>query len=205
VRPLRSLFEPHATEVWKQLSAQMGADFIAGDPWNTDQVIAHVGEWTVTLDTVTQAIGLASVPFTRLRAPYVNRDGFRFTIYRKGLFSGLGKRLGMQDIEIGDPAFDSAFIIQGNEPAKAQALFADSRLRELIARRPDLHLEVKDDEGWFATRFPEGVDELSFQVAGVITDREQLAALYDLFAETLHQLCRIGSAYESDPHVTPQT
>jgi hypothetical protein len=27
---------------------------------------------------------------------------------------------------------------------------------------------VKDDEGWFATIFPEGVDELCFQVVGMI-------------------------------------
>jgi hypothetical protein len=38
-------------------------------------------------------------------------------------------------------------------------------------------------------------------VAGVIKDVERLKHLYDLFGETLDELCRIGSAYQSDPGV----
>ena len=57
-----------------------------------------------------------------MRAPYINPEGFRFTIYRKGFFSGLGKLLGMQDIEIGDPEFDEAFIIQGQRRVQGHEL-----------------------------------------------------------------------------------
>ena len=60
---------------------------------------------------------------------------------------------------------------------------------------------VKDDEGWFGAKFPEGVDELYFAVAGVIADVTRLKLLYELFAETLDRLCAIGSAYERDPGV----
>jgi hypothetical protein len=35
----------------------------------------------------------------------------------------------------------------------------------------------------------------------VIKDLERLKQLYELFAETLGELCRMGSAYESDPGV----
>ena len=49
-----------------------------------------------------------------MRAPYVNPDGFRFTIYRQGVFSDIGKWLGMQDVTVGCPEFDEAFIIKGN-------------------------------------------------------------------------------------------
>lgn len=45
------------------------------------------------------------------------------------------------------------------------------------------------------------VDELSFTVAGVIKDVDRLKLLYELFAATLDELCRIGSAYSSDPGV----
>src|SRR5437588_5333938 len=55
---------------------------------------------------------------------------------------------------------------------------------------------------WFAPAFPEGVDELCFSAPGIIKDMDLLKALFALFAEALHQLCRIGSAYETDPHVT---
>ena len=65
------------------------------------------------------------VTYTRMRAPYINPEGFRYTIYRKGLFSDLGKLLGMQDIEVGDPEFDEAFIIKANDEGRVRELFAD--------------------------------------------------------------------------------
>ena len=63
-------------------------------------------------------------------------------------------------------------------------------------------LEVKDSEGWFGPKFPEDVDELHFQVVGVIKDVERLKALFDLFAVILDQLCQIGSAYKQEPGVS---
>ena len=57
-------------------------------------------------------------------------------------------------------------------------------------------------EGWFGPEFPEGTDELVFTVGGIIKDVERLKQLYEMFGETLDQLCRIGSAYERAPGVT---
>ena len=54
---------------------------------------------------------------------------------------------------------------------------------------------------WFGAKFGEGIDELHFQVIGVITDIDRLKLLYELFAEVLNHLCAIGSAYEDDPEV----
>jgi hypothetical protein len=78
-------------------------------------------------------------------------------------------------------------------------LFGNAEIRQLLEAQPAISLEVKDAKGWFGTSFPEGVDELYFQVAGVITDIERLKLLFDLFSETLNHLCHIGSAYEDDP------
>jgi hypothetical protein len=63
---------------------------------------------------------------------------------------------------------------------------------------------VKDDENkfWGGQGFPSNVDELYFQVTGVIKDVGRLKQLFDLFAETLDELCRMGSAYEQNPGVT---
>lgn len=199
---LRKLFGASQEEIWKQLCNEIGAEFVEGRFWRGGKVQAHVGEWTVTLDTYTVSTGHSHVTYTRIRAPYVNRDGFRFTIYRKGLLSELGKRFGMQDIEIGDPEFDRDFIIKGNNESAVRALFANPKIRQLIQAQSSIHLQVKDDEGWFGARFPEGVDELAFQVVGVIKDVGRLKALYELFAELLNQLCQIASAYEQDPNVS---
>ncbi|HEV3166336.1 MAG TPA: DUF3137 domain-containing protein [Isosphaeraceae bacterium] len=194
-------FGPSKDEVWQQLCQEIGADFVAGGFWGGGKVQAHVGPWTITLDTFTVSDGHTSHTLTRMRAPYVNPDGFRFTIYRKGVFSELGKLLGMQDIEVGDPDFDEAFIIKGSDEYKVRDLFSPPQIRALLQTQPAIRLEVKDDEGWFQTRFPDGVDELHFQTHGVIRDVERLKKLYDLFAEILDRLCRIGSATKDVPGV----
>lgn len=198
---LREIFGPSKDEVWRQLCQEIGAEFVEGGFWKGSKVQAQVKEWTVTLDTYVVSTGKTSIPYTRMRAPYVNQDGFRFRIYRRGVFSELGKLLGIQDLEIGDPDFDRDHVIQGNDTAKVQALFANARIRQLIQAQPAILLQVRDDEGWFGPRFPEGVDELHFVVVGVIRDVERLRSLYELFAETLNHLCHIGSAYEDDPNL----
>ena len=196
---LRQIFGPSRKEVWGKLSREIQAQYIDGGFWNGDKVIARVGDWTDTLDTYTVSTGKSSATYTRMRAPFINKDGFRFTIYRKSIFSDIGKLFGMQDIEIGIPTFDERFIIKGNNEFKVRELLSDSKIRELIEMQPAIYFSVKDDEGCFSTTFPEGVDELYFQVMGVIKDPGRLKSLYDLFAEILNQLCRIGSAYQDAP------
>jgi len=195
------LFGPSRDEIWRQLCREIGADFVAGGFWKGSKVEAHHQGWTITLDTYTVSAGHSTHVFTRLRAPLVSRDGFRFTIYRKGLFSELGKRLGMQDIEVGQSAaFDEGFIIKGNDEAKVRALFANAEIRRLLEEQPQVHLELRDDEGPFR-RLPEGVDELIFQVNGVLKEVARLHQLFDLLAAVLDELCRIGSATPDDPGV----
>ncbi len=198
---LRKIFGPSRDEIWRQLSDEIGGEFVEGSFTRSSKVEVRIKEWLVTLDTYTVSTGKSSTTFTRMRAPYVNPDHFRFSIYRRNIFSNLGKALGMQDIVIGEPAFDDAFIIKGTDEGKVKQLFQIAKLREMVQSQPRIHLTVKDDEGWFGSEFPEGVDELYFRVAGVIKDVDRLKSLYLLFALTLNSLCHLGSAYEDDPQV----
>ena len=195
------MFGPSKREIWRQLGEEIGGQYVEGGLWCGDRVQGSHGEWTVTLDTYTVQAGKTYVTYTRMRAPYVNADGFRFTVYRKSVFSGIGTFLGMQDIDVGDPAFDDDFVIKGTDEGRVRTLFSSPRLRELINAQRNIHLTVKDDEGWFGARFPEGVDELYFAVPGVIRDVDRLKLLYELFAETLDRLCTVGSARQRDPGV----
>jgi hypothetical protein len=199
---LCELFGPSRDEVWQQLCQEIGGDFIDGGFWRGGKVEVHHQGWTITLDTYAVSTGHSTHVFTRIRAPFVNRDDFRFVIYRKGIFSGLGKKLGMQDIEVGHSLrFDDDFIIQGNDELKLRELFANREIRRLLDEQPQIRLEVKDDEGFFRQRFPDGVDELVFHASGVIKDVDRLRRLFDLFAEVLDELCRTGTAGPEDPGV----
>ncbi len=197
---LRKLFGPSQEEIWRQLSAEIGADYVEGGFWRSGKVQATHGPWIVTLDVYIVSTGKSTVSYTRMRSPYVNPDGFRFTVYRKGFFSEIGKWFGMQDIKVGDELFDNDFIVKSNSETKLQQLLSSVSIRHLISRQPEIHFTVKDDEGYFGPAFPEGADELCFMVVGVIKDVERLKLLYQLFSETLDRLCQMGSAYETDPH-----
>ena len=196
---LRGLFGPSKEEIWRQLCAEIGAQYVEGGFFREGKVKLSHRQWQITLDTYTIATGNSAMVFTRIRAPYVNRDGFRFRIYRKSVFSWLGRLFGAQDIQIGDRFFDEEFIIQGNPASAVVRLLSSAKIRELMQLQPDIHLEVKDDEGWFGDTFPEGVDELYFQTAGVVKDKDRLQRLFELFALVLDELCDMGSAYERSP------
>ena len=199
---LSGFFGPSKDEVWSQLSNELGAEYSEGGFFKNGKMVLTHNNWEITLDTYTVHTGKTNITYTRMRAPYVNKDGFRFTIYRKSVFSWLGKAFGMQDIELGDSFFDEDFIIQGEPENKVVKLFSNRKIKELIQKQLSIHLEVKDDEGWFAAKFPEGVDELIFQVGGEIRDIERLKNLFDLFAVVLEELCKIGSAYENAPGIS---
>lgn len=201
----RSIFGPSKDEIWRQISSDLAGEFVDGGFWEENAVTYNHGEWRIVLDTRTETTytgaTMMTMQYTRMRAPFINKDGLYFDISNEGFFSSIGKLLGMQDIGIGDQVFDDRFLIKGNSPEKIRLLLADERIRELIRKQPNIHLRIKDDEGMFGTDFPDGVDELHFECAGVIKETEVLKDLFELFCVILERLVQIDSAYEDDPKV----
>jgi hypothetical protein len=189
-------FGPSTAEVWQRLALELGGEH--QKTWRGRRVVVEHGPWQIVLDLQRSDDAV----FTRMRAPYVNADGFRFCVFRKHLFSGLAEMMGLPDINVGQPDFDEQFIIRGNHEGKLRQLFANKTIRDMIMAHPRIRFEVRGDEGFFSRyKFPEGVDELRFTAGGIIKDIDRLKELYCLFAQTLHELCRMGSAYESGPDV----
>jgi hypothetical protein len=194
----RRIFGVSLADAWNALAREIDARHEPRGWWRSPRVVADVGPWQLTLDTYQEGENQVG---TRLRAPFVNPGGFRFRIYRKSIFSDLGKLLGVQDIVVGDPAFDEPFIVQSNDERSVLALLADPQLRRLIDAQPRIRFEVKDDEGWFGKQFPEQTDELQFLADSVIKDVDRLKLLFDLFAHTLQRLCELGKATRQPPGV----
>ena len=193
---LRELFRPQKKIIWKKLCEEIGADFVPGrGVLGHDSIQAYHKNWVIIIDTFKRG----KATFTRIRAPYVNRDSFYFRIYRDNIAYKIGKMAGLQDLKVGHQKFDKDFIIQGNDEEKLKHLFDNDLIRDLISWQPRIDLKIDVDETWMTDPFGEGVSELSFSVHGIISDLQRLKDLYSLFSELLNQLCHIGSAYEDDP------
>lgn len=195
------LFGPSKNEIWKQFSKQINGEYIENGFLKSSRVEKRIDNWRIVLDTYTVSTGKSSTTYTRIRVPFVNIDNFYFKIYKAGFFSEIGKKFGMQDIIIGYDKFDEGFIIKGNNEKKVKQLFSKKGIRELIEKQPKINLEIKESEGIFETRLPDGVTELYFRVVGVIKDIDRLTKLFHLFGEVLNELCEIGCASRNDPEI----
>ena len=160
---------------WAQLASEIGAEFIKGGFMRASKVQARIKDWTVTLDIHSVPSGDSSDTYTQIRAPFENKDGYQFTVARKGLVSKLDKALGAKDIETGDAEFDKDFYIRGKDESKVRAVFANLRIRQLIEGQESIRLGIKNNE-------------LLFETQGVIKDVERLKSLFELFREMLNQM-----------------
>jgi hypothetical protein len=182
--------------IWEQLAEEIGGNFYDGGFWLGDiKVRAHVGDWIITLDTYKDGAGTV---FTRLRAPFVNKDGFVFSIFRENSFEDRHSS-DTQDLEVGQPDFDKTFVIKSNRVEEVKKLFSDDKIRELLQKQPQVFFSAAKESGWYSKDFPDGIGELLFKTRGEIRELARLKELYALFGETLDQLCRIGAATHDDP------
>ncbi len=199
----RAFFGLDWEDIWTQLCTELGGEWIARGFWSgTNMVQVRHEDWLLTLDTYTVSTGKSSVTFTRLRAPFVNRDQFQFRIGREGFFTRVGKWFGLVDFEIGDPAFDEAFHLAGNDEHRVRALCGNARIRELLHLLPAVQFDVRPRQ-WGGPAFPDGVNELRFDVVGIIRDLPTLRRLFELFKETLDEVARLETqpADETMRHV----
>ncbi|QAT39873.1 hypothetical protein [Clostridium sp. JN-9] len=136
------IFGPSKKEIWQQLAEEIQDDYVNNGFWSGDRAEAHVYNWIVVLDTYTTSTGKSSITYTRMRAPFVNLDNFYFKIYKAGILSGLGKALGMEDINIGHKEFDDNFVIKSNNEEKVKQLFSNAGIRSLIQAQSQFNLEI---------------------------------------------------------------
>ncbi|MBG8554151.1 hypothetical protein [Hymenobacter guriensis] len=80
--------------------------------------------------------------FTTLSAAIPADVPLRFSLHKQDWVNEMGKLLGMEDIELGYPALDAAFIIQTNQPETLRALLADAEVQGLLLEYPDLRLSL---------------------------------------------------------------
>ncbi|PIQ21771.1 MAG: hypothetical protein COW65_07125 [Cytophagales bacterium CG18_big_fil_WC_8_21_14_2_50_42_9] len=121
---------------------------------------------------------------TIFSAAFRNPDGYRFAIHEEDFFDDLGKFFGMQDVVIGYPDFDKAFIIKTNDESRVRTIFADNEARSALLSLKDFTFEIVLTE---SDTDQDGNDSLlELIIEEGITDPVQLRQIYRVFFGTLN-------------------
>lgn len=183
--------------VWSGLWEAMGGVYLNREGWRQDKLLVEHGPWLITLDFHTHGGYRSHAEYTRFRAAFENPEGFRFKVVPQGLLEAVGKLLGLQDVEMGDPIFDKIFIVKSNDEARAREVLDDAVLRQFLGEEPEAFVGLVEAGSARKAEYPEGVDEVIMEIPGKVVDGERLKRLYMTFARTLSGLCEAGAAYET--------
>ncbi len=129
--------------VWQQVAAQLDGRYVprAGSWWKrtSRRVEAVIGGHAVCLDHYVVSSGNTHVAYTRTRA--ATSSPRRLNVYREGFFSGIAKALGMQDVQVGDAAYDEQFVIKSDDEEWARRVLGQP-VRASHLEDPKLLLRV---------------------------------------------------------------
>lgn len=103
--------------------------------------------------TYTTGSGKNSTTWGAVSAAAGGAGGFTLELFPENFLVRMATALGLQDIQVGDPAFDRAFIVKSNDPAyAAAALLPEIRARLLAERQRGAHgrLSIKGGEVQYA-------------------------------------------------------
>ena len=164
---------------WEKFSKEIGGTYKKGGFIDSPKIQVRVGALNITLT-------IANHEF-QMNAPYHSKDGFHFVVMSSKNITSPVHGLTLHIVEIGDPAFDRAFIVKGSDSAKAKALFSNPKIKQGLSSVGAILLATSDDRVY--ARF-------FYEKSG-----DQLKALVELLAEILNQLISTGSASENNPNV----
>ena len=103
--------------------------------------------------TFTTGSGKSRVSWSATSAAVAGTGGFTLDLGPESLFTRIATKLGMQDIQIGDPEFDRQFVVKSNDAAYASAALLPEIRARLLAERSNGahgHLAVKGGEVRYA-------------------------------------------------------
>lgn len=135
----------------------------------------------------TTGSGKSRTTWCAVSAAFAGAGTFTLDLQAQNIVGRIAVALGMQDIRIGDPAFDEAFIIKSNDPAyAAAALLPEIRARLLGERQHGAtgHLAVKDGEVRYAEIGSFGSEAQVNRLASMLEVACDLAEVAEVYAKT---------------------
>lgn len=167
IRPTEA--ERRATDVWAEVAAAEGLGFERF----SRQMEGQVGSLSVTLSMEGAPRKLRTVVHAKLP----RRLGAGLRLFEQQGISAIASLFGRQDIQIGDPAFDAAFVVQGHEP-QVRAILADARLRAALHTLLVGSDAFIFDDASLVLSYPYVIDRADVLRATISTTREIAALVF---------------------------
>ncbi|RSK32441.1 hypothetical protein [Hymenobacter metallilatus] len=177
----RTFHADSESELWQQVAAD-----IARQPDMYDySADLHQQDFRVRLELDIDLGGgfEGGYELTTLTASVPAHMAFHFALHEQDWVHEVGKLLGLQDVEVGDPALDAAFIITTNQPDTLRQLLADPEVRATLLRYPDARLALAP-----ASHAPDAPVQLTFTAERAITEPAQLQEIYHMLLVLQQQL-----------------
>lgn len=121
----------HVAEAWMAAASTLGLSY-EREGFGRPRISGTLRGMRVQVDVRVQRSGNNQQTFTRYRV-WVPPPGFQFRLDRQTGMSRVTKFFGAQDVEMGDAAFDDAFVVKTDDEARLRALLTP-RLRGALVR-----------------------------------------------------------------------
>jgi hypothetical protein len=180
---------------WIEVAERVGGAYVRASGRGAVRLNARGG--TIWLESFRRNTAHDTTEDTRVVAVYTSLDDFAFSFGSSTPLQKVFTFLGAQDVEVGDPTFDRAFVIRANDVAKAKSLLGDETVRQLLLQaHEDMWLTVRCQpaERGAASPMLSTQHEIVWERLGFERDMDRLCRIVELFRELLGRLCDIGSA-----------
>jgi hypothetical protein len=133
-------------EQWEQTAHDLGLQLESG-LLSGPKITGRYQGVPVEVSTVTRGGKNNRQTYTVFDVGLPRNAPANLVVGKEGFLAGLGKFVGMQDIEIGDDIFDDQFVIKGSNPAEVERFLTQDRVAdEIFSVYGDYpnHFEIKD-------------------------------------------------------------
>jgi hypothetical protein len=167
-------------ELWQQVEQDFAKD---PDPFEYSAILTQGGRDVTLVIDIDPGGGFENgYESTVLSAPFHNADHFKFALHHEGFLDEIGKFFGMQDLEIGDAAFDAAVVVKSSDATRIRTLLQDGALRSTLQELTDFTFEIVLPHG---EETEQNHSQLRLTLNDGVNDPESLRPLYRAFFQTL--------------------
>ncbi|QDG54087.1 hypothetical protein FIV42_26100 [Persicimonas caeni] len=121
------------SSTWQKVAQKLGLGFEDSTWFGHPKLYGKFRDTDVDVTIEVVGSGKSKQIYTVVEAPLSGLAPYGLKVYQEGMWEKMEKLIGGDDIQVGDPELDKAFIIQGNDAEKiSEVLTAPSVKRSLI-------------------------------------------------------------------------